>query len=150
MTTYKGWEAKIEVEAADGCDQNNPLTFVESFNFTQDDGIEAVYQIGSRSAQEIKEGPIRTTGTITRQFDPAWKGGTGSTQAFYTIAGLGDTDAHTAYDIALYPAGYDSASLVKITFNDVKFSGYNVSVSEGVTKESVNFTALTTTVGVTS
>lgn len=150
MVTYKGWESKAEIGATAPTEDNN-ITYMESISFNRSDGLEEVFEIGSRPPKEIKEGNVTVTGTITRKLDTSWTGGTGGTEKFYQIGGGSTTAALTSYYLYIYPAGYDTAGLPEIRLGGVKFHNYHIEISQdGYAVESMDYIVTTLSYGTTA
>jgi maltoporin len=140
MSARKGWEGAIRVGTTiadcEGSGSDEPA--VQSVNPSQGNNVEELFEIGSRVAQELKEGNINLSVDITihYQSDTTWT----------TRAGVGATGALTEYYLALYPAGA-SAPNPEIRLLG-KFSDWSLDYTQdGVAVESVTFIARDIDVG---
>lgn len=152
MATYntkKGWQGKVVIKDTTPA-QSNSVTYVENFSLTQDNGVEGVFEIGTRAAVELHEGNVKVTGKIVRKFDISYHGGQSDLQHFDEIAGSGSSGALLTQKMYIYPAGYASASLPVIKLETVMFNNYEFNVTEaGYATQSVDFVAEYVAKGVT-
>ena len=138
MGTYHGSQAKVAVKTANtvAYTDASPTTDL-SIDFAGD--LEEIYIHGNRNPQELKEGHIAISGSITRDLT------TGNFSAsgvkFLELANQAIT---VEFWVALFPEGDASP---KILVANAKFSGYSLKAPlKGVVQETVKFKGLALTV----
>ena len=137
--SLKGWEGNLRVATteADLATASNESK-VQSVAVKHGPGLEAVYELGSRSPAELKEGNVEIGLDIKVNYvaGSLWAG----------KAGVGATGALTEYYVGVYPAGYATGKPKIVLFG--KFSDWSLDVSQaGVSAESVSFKGKTIAVG---
>jgi len=140
--SLKGWEGALRVGATianaegSGTDEVGVQSVATSFG----NAAEALYALGSREPQEIKEGNIDISLDISAYYQ-------GSAPTNWSAkAGVGSTGALTEYYVALYPNGA-TATEPEIRLLG-KFSDWSLDVSQdGVATESITFVGKVVAVG---
>ena len=122
MTVWAGWE----ITALWG---TTTITGLQSFSFDAGQDVDAIYEAGDRTVQEIHERNMRpVTGSITRRFsayNDEW------------IISATDTNALSYYDIVV-----QHGSTPKFTMQSAKLSGYSYRYDvDGYAEETIDFTA---------
>jgi hypothetical protein len=119
MSATKGWRGKLRIADTEaGLDTASDEPYIDRVETNIDGGLEALYQLGSRLPQEINEGNVSMSLTITKKLvDGTWAG----------YAGIGQTDMipPTKY-IGVYPFGYGTGKLkivCKGKFTSWRYSG---------------------------
>ena len=134
MGAYHGTQAKIAVDVDNGVafDDWAVTDQVQSMSFDFEGNLTDVYMLGDRDPQEIKEGTIAISGTITRFF------GTENFSASATsFCGMATDSPLDEFWVALFPKG-DAAP--KILVSNCKFGGYSISVDvNGIVTETASF-----------
>ena len=132
--SHKGWEGALRVGTTialaegSGTDEVAVQSVATSFG----NAAEALYKLGARSPQEIKEGNIDISLDITAYYQ-----GSAPTN-WSSKAGVGSTGALTEYYVAIYPKGA-TATHPEIRLLG-KFSNWSLDVAQdGVATESVSF-----------
>lgn len=134
MATFHGTQAKIAVDVDAGVAHTDWLATdqVQSMSFEFEGNLEDVYMLGARDPQEIKEGTIAITGTITRFFGTA-----NFSAAATSFCGMATDSPLDEFWVALYPEGDDAP---KILISNCKFGSYSISVDvNGIVTESASF-----------
>lgn len=134
-TTFSGRQAVVAVKNASDVAYTDKDQ-VESISIEHSQALEEVYQLGDTDPQELKEGTISFSGSITRKFETGNFSASGAT--FKDIAtGSG---VKTEYWIGLFPEG---DALPKILASNCKFTNWRLGVDiEGITTETIDFSAL--------
>jgi len=139
MSATKGWKGALRIADSEaGLAGASDEDHIESVDCDLDGGLEELYQLGSRLAQEISEGNVKMSLTITKKLvDTTWAG----------YAGIGQTDMLPPEKyLGLYPFGY-SAGKIKFVFKG-KFGNWRMSApQDGYITESLTFVVETLTVG---
>ncbi len=134
MVTFHGTQAKMAVDVDNGVavadwettDQVQSLTFDFEGNLTD------IYMLGDRDPQEIKEGTIAISGTITRFF-----GTENFSASATTFCGMATDDPLDEFWVALFPDGTASP---KILISNCKFGGWSMSQDiNGLLTETASF-----------
>lgn len=129
MTTYHGSEAKVAAKT-DNTVAYTDADQVQTLSIDFDGGIHDIHELGTRDPQEIKEGHIGISGSLTRLFE------TGN----FSAAGANLLDlakAATEIFIALFPEGDASP---KILVSNCKLGGWHLTQSlDGETEISVDY-----------
>ncbi len=140
MSAIKGWEGSLRIATsianveASGSDIDD----VQSISHSHGNNVEALYQIGSRSSTEVKEGNI----DLTLEISAHYTGGT--TLSGY--AGVGSSGALTEYYVAIYPKGYGGGNAEIRLYG--KFNDYSFDMSQdGVLTETLTFVGESIAVG---
>ena len=138
--SVKGIEGAIRVATtiANAEDSGSDEPAVQSLSFSHGNNVEALRQLGSRSATEVKEGMIDLSFDLTGNYqgDTTWS----------TRAGVGATGELTEYYIAIYPKGA-VATRPEIRLLG-KFGNWTLTVdAEDVWTETVTFTGTAISVG---
>ena len=133
MATFHGTESKLAVDVDAGVAVGDWLTTdqVQSMSFEFEGNLTDVYMLGDRDPQEIKEGTIAISGSITRFFGiEAFSGST------TTFCGMATDSPLDEFWVCLYPEGGADQILV----SNCKFGGYSVSIDiNGLLTETVSF-----------
>jgi len=137
LTTYSGREALVAVKT-DNTVAYTDASQTQSVSFDFDGGLEEIYHLGSRDPQEIKEGSIAISGTISRLFESGNYSAAGMT--FADMAIKDTAGVLTEMWIAIFPSG---AATPKVVISNAKFGGYSISADiGGIVTESVTFRGL--------
>ena len=111
--------------------------------FSYDSGTESVYVIGSRLADDVVEGNIALTGTITRNFDNVDIVASANVSiTLHEAAGLlkNGSANMSSYFLKVCPNG--SAVTPCFTLNDIKFTSWNIDITQdGLISESADYIA---------
>jgi hypothetical protein len=138
MGTYHGSQAKVAVKTADtvAYTDASPTTDL-SIDFAGD--LEEIYIHGDRDPQELKEGHVSISGSISRELTTGDFSASGA-----KFLELPNQAVGAEFWIALFPEGDASP---KILVAHAKFSGYSLKMPlKGVAQESVNFKGLALTI----
>jgi hypothetical protein len=137
----KGWQGAIRVATSEaGLPSASDVANVESVSITHGPNLEAVYAIGSRQPQVVKEGNIEIGLEITKKYID---------NTFAGYAGVGGTGEHTSYYVGVYPEGYASGKVKIVLFG--KFNDWSLDISQdGYAVETVAFIGKTVSVGTIS
>lgn len=137
--SLRGWEGALKIATTEaGLVGATAEAKVQSVSVKHGPGLDTVYEIGSRSPVELKEGNIEISLEIKVNYvaGSLWAG----------KAGVGAAGAHTEYYIGVYPAGY-VAGKPKIVLLG-KLGDWSLDVSQdGVLGESISFKGKTIAVG---
>ena len=136
-TTFSGQQAIVAVKnAADvaytDADQ------VESIDVNHEQDLTEIYILGDVDPQELKEGTIAISGTITRKYETGNFSASGKT--FFDCAT--ESGVKTEMWIALFPEG---DALPKLLASNAKFHNWRLSgaeVGSEAVRESIDFRAL--------
>jgi len=134
MATFHGTESKLAVDTDAGVVVGDWLATdqVQSLSFEFEGNLVDVYMLGDRDPQEIKEGTIAISGSITRLF------GVDN----FSSAGVPFMEMATAavldeFWVALYP---DGAAAAVILVSNCKFGTYSLGVDvNGLVTETASF-----------
>lgn len=132
MSAIKGWEGSIRIGTTKTLaeDTGTDVPDVQSVSPAHGNNAEALYQLGSRSPTEVKEGNIDLSLGLTLHY-------TGGT-TFSGYAGVGASGALTKYYVGLYPRGY-TGGYPEIRLYGV-FNDWSLDVDqEGVLVETLSF-----------
>ena len=137
MATFSGVQGKMAVDVDNGVAVADWATTdqVQSMSFDFEGNLTDVYMLGDRDPQEIKEGTIAISGTITRFF-----GTEDFSASATTFCGMATDSPLDEFWVALFPEG-DAAP--KILISNCKFGSYSVSLDiNGLLTETVGFHGL--------
>lgn len=132
--SLKGWEGALRVgtSIADAEGSGSDEAAIQSVATSFGNAVEALYKLGSREPQEIKEGNIDITLDITAHYQSA------TPTTWSARAGVGATGALTEYYVAIYPSGA-VATRPEIRLLG-KFGNWSMDIpQDGVLVESVSF-----------
>lgn len=139
MSARKGWEGALRVATTEaGLVGASDESEVQRISPTHGPNLEALYEIGSRSPTEIKEGNIEIGLDIEVRYvvGSVWPG----------YCGVGSTGAHTTYFVGIYPQGY-GAGKPKIVLQG-KFGDWGLEMpQDGVLLETLSFLGTAISVG---
>ena len=134
-TTFSGRQAKVAVDIDSGVAYTD-ADQVESISVEHAQALEEVYQLGDTDPQELKEGTISISGSITRKYETGNFSAAGMT--FFGMAT--ESGVKTPFWIGLFPEG---DALPKILASNAKFSNWRTGVDiEGSMTETVDYKAL--------
>ena len=140
--SLKGWQGAIRVGAtiANAEGSGSDEVAVQSVATSFGNAVEALYKLGSREPQELKEGNIDITFDLTAHYQHA------TPTTWSARAGVGATGALTEYYVAIYPEGA-VATNPEIRLLG-KFNNWSVDIAQdGVATESVSFIGKVVAVG---
>jgi len=140
MSAIKGWEGALRVgdTIANAEGSGSDINDVQSISPSHGNNVEALYEIGSRSPTEVKEGNIDLSMDITLLY-------TGGT-TFSGYAGVGSTGALTKYYVAIYPTGAVAVEPEIRMYGS--FNDWSLDMSQdGVLTETVTFVGESIAVG---
>jgi len=134
-TTFSGGQAKVAVKT-DNTVAYTDADQVESISIDHSQPLTEVYQLGDVDPQELKEGTIAISGTITRKYETGSFSAAGMT--FFAMAT--ERGVKTEFWVALFPEG---DALPKILASNAKFHNWRTAVNiGGILTETVDFRAL--------
>lgn len=140
--SLKGWEGAIRVGATISAaeDGGSDEIAVQSVATSFGNAVEALFKLGSREPQELKEGNIDITLDITAHYQHA------TPTTWSARAGVGSVGALTEYYVGIYPEGA-TATNPEIRLLG-KFGDWSLDISQdGVAIESVSFVGKVVAVG---
>ena len=135
-TTFSGVQAKVAVKT-DNSVAYSDHDQVESIDINHSQPLTEVYILGDVDPQELKEGTISISGTITRKYETGNFSAAGKT--FFGIAT--ESGVKTEFWVGLFPEG---DALPKILASNVKFHNHrwNPLDVDGILTESVDWKGL--------
>jgi len=136
MATFSGTQAKLAISAA-APDEGDWLATdqVQSLSFEFEGNLTDVYMLGDRDPQEVKEGTIAISGTITRLFGTANFSGAG-----VPFMELVTTQPLVEWVVILLP---DGTTPPEIEITGCKFGSYSLGVDvNGLLTETASFHGL--------
>ena len=140
--SLKGWQGALRVGTtiANAEGSGTDEVAVQSVATSFGNAAEALYKLGSREPQEIKEGNIDISLDITAYYQ-------GSAPTNWSAkAGVGATGALTEYYVALYPNGATATEPELRLLG--KFNDWSLDVAQdGVATESISFVGKVVAVG---
>jgi hypothetical protein len=131
MATYHGTQVKVAVKSTTPAYTDAAAT--TDFTLNYDSDIVDVFAHGSRLPAELKDGHVKITGTLQRDFTTGNFSAAGVT--FFAMA-----TGVTSFHIAIFPEG---DALPKIDAEDCHFGGWSLKAPlNGIVQESCKFEAL--------
>ena len=139
MSATKGWKGNLRIADTEaGLASASNEEHIDGVDTNLDGGLEELYELGSRLPQEINEGNVKMSLSLTKKFvDSTWAG----------YAGIGQTDMlPPEKHIGLYPFGYGSGE-IKIICKG-KFGNWRLTTpQDGYATESLDFTVESISIG---
>ncbi len=133
-TTFSGRQAVVGVDVNSGVAYTDAGQ-VESISVEHNQDLTYVYQLGDVDPQELKEGTVSISGSITRKYETG--NFSASTVAFNVMA---TAAVKVEYWIALFPEG---DAFPKLLISNCKFHNYSTGVDiDGILTETINFKGL--------
>jgi len=139
MSATKGWRGNLRIaDTEGGLSGAGDEDYIDGVDTDLDGGLEELYQLGSRLPQEINEGNVKMSLSVTKKFvDGTWAG----------HAGVGQTDMLPPEKyVGLYPFGY-GAGKIKIVCRG-KFGSWRLSTpQDGYAAEILDFAVESISIG---
>jgi len=139
MSATKGWKGNLRIADTEaGLASASNEEYIDSVDTNLDGGLEELYELGSRLPQEINEGNVKMSLSLTKKFvDSTWAG----------YAGIGQTDMLPPEKyIGLYPFGYGAGN-IKIVCRG-KFGNHRLGMPQpDYVTESLDFVVQSMSIG---